>query len=294
VRHILSFALALMGCAAPVSDELTAPAAPFSDLPTDQAAPPPIPFFLQATPFVTEQTFTLTALGLPAGYRVNFAMSSAVTAPDYCPPAIAPSCIALALPITSLGFAIADSTGKATLTRTLPASLPPVVEFQAYRVTGPTVALSNPLRLTSYLAGGDEDGDGLTNGTEVGLRTDPFDPDTDNDLLDDGDEVAAGTDPLFLDTDGDELDDGEEVIYSGTDPLDPDSDDDGLDDGEELVFTYTNPLDPDSDDDGLTDGDEVDVYFTDPRDADTDGGSVSDGQEIIDGTDPLFRWDDVP
>ncbi|MBA2321129.1 MAG: hypothetical protein H0V89_08235 [Deltaproteobacteria bacterium] len=42
----------------------------------------------------------------------------------------------------------------------------------------------------------DSDGDGLSNGTETGLGTDPFDADSDNGGVDDGDEVANGTNPL--------------------------------------------------------------------------------------------------
>lgn len=43
---------------------------------------------------------------------------------------------------------------------------------------------------------GDSDGDGLTDGEEVGLGTDPNDPDTDGDGVPDGAEVDIGSDPL--------------------------------------------------------------------------------------------------
>lgn len=59
---------------------------------------------------------------------------------------------------------------------------------------------------------GDEDGDGLTNGQEDEIGTDPLDPDTDDDGLDDGLEVKIGTDPLKNDTDGDGVTDGIEVV----------------------------------------------------------------------------------
>ena len=66
---------------------------------------------------------------------------------------------------------------------------------------------------------GDEDGDGLTNGEEEDLGTDPEIADTDNDGLSDGDEVNVyGTDPTTADSDGDGYSDGEEV-ESYTDPL---------------------------------------------------------------------------
>ena len=59
---------------------------------------------------------------------------------------------------------------------------------------------------------GDEDGDGLTNGQEVEIGTDPLKPDTDGDGLDDGLEVKVGTDPLKTDTDGDGVTDGIEIV----------------------------------------------------------------------------------
>ena len=65
---------------------------------------------------------------------------------------------------------------------------------------------------------GDEDGDGLTNGEEEDLGTDPELADTDGDGLGDGDEVNQyGTDPLDEDTDGDTYSDGDEV-EGNTDP----------------------------------------------------------------------------
>lgn len=42
----------------------------------------------------------------------------------------------------------------------------------------------------------DRDGDGLTNGQEVEIGTDPTNPDSDGDGYDDGTEVSGGTDPL--------------------------------------------------------------------------------------------------
>lgn len=62
----------------------------------------------------------------------------------------------------------------------------------------------------------DFDEDGLTNGQERTLATDPGDPDSDNDLLPDGDEIAIGSLPLNPDTDGDGLIDGQD-----NDPLNP-------------------------------------------------------------------------
>ncbi len=72
----------------------------------------------------------------------------------------------------------------------------------------------------------DSDRDGLSNGDERELGTDPFNPDSDDDGLDDGEEVNGvetwnPTDPLNPDSDGDDIPDGEEVA-NGTDPNDPD------------------------------------------------------------------------
>lgn len=141
----------------------------------------------------------------------------------------------------------------------------------------------------------DSDGDGLSNGTEKTLGTDPNDADSDDDGVKDGDE------PNFADdTDGD----------GKVNALDPDSDGDGLFDGTELGLdckngntdttkqqciadadpaTTTNPLDPDTDHGGVKDGTEdtnhdgkVDAGETDPNDATDDavvGGEGGAGGE---------------
>ncbi len=120
------------------------------------------------------------------------------------------------------------------------------------------------------------------------------DKDFDNDGLTNGQEKALGTDPKNPDTDNDGLKDGEEVNKFKTNPLSADSDNDGLKDGEEVNRYKTDPLNPDTDNDGLKDGEEVTKYKTDPLKADTDGGTVNDGKEIAGGTNPLNPNDDVP
>jgi hypothetical protein len=90
----------------------------------------------------------------------------------------------------------------------------------------------------------DEDRDGLLNGDETRLGTDPRNPDTDEDGLLDGDEVNDhDTDPLLEDTDGDGLSDGYEVNTTETDPLEADTDGDGVSDGDEWYIRGTDPLD---------------------------------------------------
>lgn len=96
------------------------------------------------------------------------------------------------------------------------------------------------LALLGGCPGGDKDEDGLTNGEEKDLGTDPKIADTDGDGLLDGEEVnTALTDPLVADTDADGLVDGDEDA-AGCDPLVADGDGDGYLDGAE-VDAGTNP-----------------------------------------------------
>ena len=83
------------------------------------------------------------------------------------------------------------------------------------------------------------------------------DPDSDGDGLLDGEEHQIGTDPYDWDTDDDGRSDSE-FLGEGpipSDPLDFDTDDDGLGDGVEVYGANpTNPVDADTDGDGLADG----------------------------------------
>ncbi|MEO8168168.1 MAG: OmpA family protein, partial [bacterium] len=128
----------------------------------------------------------------------------------------------------------------------------------------------------------DDDNDGLNNGEEAALGTNPENPDTDGDGLKDGEEVNQyKTNPLKADTDGDGLSDGDEVNRYRTDPTKGDTDGDGLMDGEEVNQYKTDPLKTDTDGDGLTDGDEVKKYKSDPTKVDTDGDGLSDYDEVM-------------
>lgn len=125
----------------------------------------------------------------------------------------------------------------------------------------------------------DDDDDGLTNGEELELGTDPNLADTDRDGLEDGEEINEHeTDPLNADTDGDGLTDGEE-IEAGSDPNTADTDGDGLTDGAEVNRHDTDPTNPDSDGDGLLDGVEVNELGTDPTRFDTDGDGRGDRED---------------
>lgn len=63
----------------------------------------------------------------------------------------------------------------------------------------------------------DADRDGLTNGEEARIGTDPYSADTDRDGISDLQEVVLGTDPAHPDTDRDGIPDGAEVL-AGSDP----------------------------------------------------------------------------
>ena len=96
--------------------------------------------------------------------------------------------------------------------------------------------------------------------------------DTDADGMDDGFESDIGSDPLRADTDNDGLMDGLEGFNPGGDAdgdglinvLDPDADDDGLPDGVELIL-YLSPFNSDSDFDELPDGSEDTSHRDRPR-----------------------------
>jgi len=70
--------------------------------------------------------------------------------------------------------------------------------------------------------------------------------DEDRDGLRNGEEANLGTNPRVKDTDSDGLEDGPEVNLHGTDPLKPDTDGDGITDGQEVNVDKTNPLDKNS------------------------------------------------
>jgi len=104
--------------------------------------------------------------------------------------------------------------------------------------------------------------------TQDGL---PDTGDFDMDGITNGDELILGTDPLDADSDDDGLLDGNDAF-----PLDSDSDDDGVLDGDDAF-----PLDPSESVD--TDGDGI----GNNADLDDDNDGYSDVEEIAAGTDPL-------
>jgi hypothetical protein len=161
----------------------------------------------------------------------------------------------------------------------------------------------------------------------IHVRSDRNKADTDGDGLLDGEEKRLGTDPRAdvrdangrvievrgTDTDGDGLTDAQEVRGVRVrdlgiivlDPTDADTDNDKLSDGAEAELVdieanrwvvrvlgetpyrvFSNPLLADADFDGLADGDER-AQGSDPNKADTDGDMRDDFQERRQGTDPL-------
>jgi clumping factor A len=109
----------------------------------------------------------------------------------------------------------------------------------------------------------DSDGDGISDGGEAELGTDPHDADTDDDGVIDGDELGPDKD-----TDGD----------GAINALDPDSDNDGLPDGLELGLDCSHVGTDVSRGHCRADADRG-ATKTNPLERDTDKGSVSDGSE---------------
>ena len=131
----------------------------------------------------------------------------------------------------------------------------------------------------------DTDDDGLTDEYEIGIGTDPNNPDSDFDTLPDGAETNTG---IYVNNEN-----------TGTDPLSADTDNDGLEDDDEILcrlFTLTgkfcsHPLDSDTDNDGVTDGDEYSLYDTSPIDNDSDDDGLTDGLELGISDPNIFDWE---
>jgi len=149
----------------------------------------------------------------------------------------------------------------------------------------------------------DEDGDGLTDGYENNIGSDPEESDTDEGGVGDFWEVYYGSDPLdpdddsyHMDSDGDGLSDGRELDI-GSDPHDWDTDGGGA--GDWLEYRYGGNLTDwfddddfsDSDGDGLINSYEEDIG-TSKYNSDSDYGGLSDYYEDLYGLDPLDSSDD--
>ncbi|WOX55906.1 hypothetical protein R6Y95_00880 [Methanoculleus palmolei] len=122
----------------------------------------------------------------------------------------------------------------------------------------------------------DTDGDGIPDWLEIagmwdgfGNRyfTDPYNADFDGDGLTDGEELGQMI-----------MVDGKIYFILVSDPNSVDGDGDGIDDIVEIRETGTDPLSRDSDHDGLTDSYEL-ANGTDPFNSDTDGDGWIDSQD---------------
>lgn len=103
--------------------------------------------------------------------------------------------------------------------------------------------------VSSAVAAGDADDDGLCDGEERLLRTDPNKKDTDGDgLSDDAEVLVWGSSPINVDSDGDAQGsntaffDGSEVTRFSTSPTLADTDGDGRSDFQEINQNSTNAL----------------------------------------------------
>ena len=138
----------------------------------------------------------------------------------------------------------------------------------------------------------DTDGDGLKDGIEKIVGTDPNNPDTDGDGKKDGVEVGTGTTPL--DTDGDGKIDALESVITDTDKdgvvdeLDPDNANACIPSAKAATCDQDgdgtpNASDTDDDGDGVADTTET-ALGTDPNDADSDNVNTSTVNEGTTGT----------
>ncbi len=132
--------------------------------------------------------------------------------------------------------AAATATVQAVAQQTAAVGTQWAVDAQATATTAAAATAASAATATSAVAAtataeqarllGDDDGDGLANGEEQRLGTDPRRPDTDGDGLTDGMEVNQySSNPLQPDSDGDGMDDGAEVAAgrnpTSAEPLTP-------------------------------------------------------------------------
>jgi heat shock protein beta len=149
-----------------------------------------------------------------------------------------------------------------------------------FEVQGSVIGCKPGIQLANYTqfygdtnpqagVGYDTDGDGLPDGVEVMLGTNPNNPDSDGDKKKDGEEK------LFWDS--------AEIAYNESDPCSTDTDDDGIKDNvdkcpnnPDVSCDHISEWGPDDDNDGLPNSFE-EMMNTDPKNDDSDNDGLVDG-----------------
>jgi len=160
-----------------------------------------------------------------------------------------------------------------------------ITNSTTYAELTPTTDDGIPVHLADEITdiSADSDGDGMSDGLEILVGSDPLSEDTDNDGISDAIEAAAGLDVANSDSDRDGISDAEEIEL-GLNPLSSDSDGDGSPDAVELSLAdgdASAAIDAtvsaaDDDNDGLPDFLEVKYNVG--------GGSIhmlSNGEEVV-------------
>jgi hypothetical protein len=131
------------------------------------------------------------------------------------------------------------------------------VNFLVYLLSSTfNVDLTKLFRFWKFPLDADTDRDGLSDAIEISFGLPIIDFDEDG--LNDDEELGMKTNPNNPDTDGDGLRDRQE-IESGTNPLTSDSDEDGVNDHDEIALYRTNPLTRDTDKDWWNDNLEISI-----------------------------------
>ena len=179
-------------------------------------------FQVQVVPVITGLSTQFVLAGTPIPVLTitgeNLAGASFDFTPAFLPPALTIDSAVIATDGASADLAVsirADAAGSFVL--------------QATNAAGQSGAVSEAQNTLTVLGSADDDldGDGLTNGEELALGTDPTTGDSDGDGLPDQFEVVTGFDPndpadAFVDTDRDGISNLDEFAQ-GTDPLNPDT-----------------------------------------------------------------------
>jgi len=154
-------------------------------------APSPAPFIIRPGPVITSVTPRgAIANSTIANFKVtgiNLTGSTFSFSPAFAPPAIGISSVSI------------DPMGtSATMVLTIGANAAGNFTLVAANAVGMSNAFPSPATAFSVVTdpAADSDADGLPNGLEILVGTDPLNPDTDSDSFSDGVEVASSSDPL--------------------------------------------------------------------------------------------------